>query len=76
MLSGPSSSSCSEDQQTSVYTVYSQISDTKVVFSNEGLLGLNDLVDTSVGMEGSLDVIENSDGTVSSSSTISRQSDK
>ena len=46
-----------------------QISDSDVVSSQEGLLLVDDFVYTSISMEGGLDVFENSDGSICSSST-------
>lgn len=44
---------------------YAQVSGRDVVLGLDGLLEVDDLVQTDVGVEGGLDVIEHHDGTVS-----------
>lgn len=52
----------------------SQVGNGDVVSGDDGLLKLDDLVGTKVGMEEGLDLVENNEGTVSSSTTTNLKS--
>ena len=52
-----------------------QVGYREVVPLDEGALLINDFVDTEVGVEVRLDVLENGDGTVSTAATVTKLAD-
>ena len=59
----------------SVNKSHPQVGYREVVPLDEGALLINDFVDTEVGVEVRLDVLENGDGTVSTAATVTKLAD-